>query len=96
VLKNHYHIHRRTFLKVLGLPDRIPVGQEGEWTDVVVPPNAHNPLPVTLPKVKLKPRDVANRLVVLCPVCRNRTVRFSVLKQHVGTSTCVPASSQET
>lgn len=95
-----YQIRRHALLDVLNLPTRIPVGQTGEWTDVEVPlgyvPFHHHQYEhwlrtaprVVLPKVRLLPRGVANRLQVLCPCCRATWVRFSVLHQHAGSEAC--------
>lgn len=94
----NYYITRRAMYKALGLPDRIPLGMSGRWENVEVeaddwryPPLAGVPHSMlTLPVVTLAPKGVANRIRVLCPVCRKVTVRFSCLKQHVHTGTCKP------
>ncbi len=98
-MNDRFHIRRENMLLALGLPATIPVGRTGEWADVAVRtghwhPGMGNPPPwreadiLVLPKVRLLPRGVANRIRVLCPCCRAKWVRFSVLQQHAGTEAC--------
>lgn len=83
-----FRIRRENMLKALRLPAHIPLGQTDEWENVEVATGRDGDEFLTLPKVRLKPHGVANRIQVLCPCCRQVWVRFSVLQQHAGTKEC--------
>lgn len=94
-----FHIRRSAILYSLRLPQRIPLGFEAEYHDVIVVtghwddawgprPAHHLPKATTiLPHVRVVAKGVANRIQVTCPAC-GRWMRFCALQQHVGSKVC--------
>jgi hypothetical protein len=95
---DQFRINRRDLLRALGFnPEfsdhKIPVGKTGRWKNVKVPSGWQGEEFVILPLVILRPRGVAKRLQAECPQC-GTMMRFCVLRQHVGSKTCLKKAAK--
>lgn len=98
-----FHIRRSHMLHSLGLSQRIPLGFEAEYHDVIVVTGSWDDAwpnrpahclrsTIILPHVRVMPHGVANRIQVACPAC-GKWMRFCALQQHVGSKVCIKAIS---